>query len=403
MSETSAAQAASYARDLSRALWFRQAETKYQFLLAPDDPEGLVVATLGAGGTETILDAAKRLKAAGHKASFGAMLVDDDGDAVFCIAEEPEAFLRRLADWVVRHVGTVPALGTLNSAGAARLPAPLTGGAAIETLALDTLDIVRDPAIWQELLRIDDAAVAALLADQMPGERMWFWLSNQVPGDMVPLLLQPVAWDPNRDRLDAQIRQLEAAGAGDGVTGYAFFTEAGRLQFVSGELAPPLMAELAEWVREQATACPALARLADCQFVLTEAGQVVEVLEDPALWSGITAPAAFGTLAGAAAALADLAPGQSLWLWLTAKAPEGGFLALAPVGGDESGDAFQKQVAGFYRRFPESYQDGATGTLTHQPGGTLHIAWHGAPGIKSALTAVAQREPGLKKLADETR
>ena len=397
MSETTIAPAPSYARDLSRALWFRQAETRCRFLFAPDDPEGLVIAPLGPKGDQTITEAAKRLKAAGHKAASGAMLVDGGGDAVFCLSEEPETFLRGLANWAVQRVTAIPALGTLKTAGAARLNA----GAAIGTLNLEQLQVVRDPTIWKELLRTDDSAVAALLADRMPGERMWFWMSNDVPGDMVPLLLQPVAWDPNRDRLDAQIRQLEAEGAGHGVTGYTYITEDGRLQFVSAELEPPLMAELADWVRQQAAACPALLRLVNCQFVRSHAGRVLEVLEAPELWSGIMAPPASGTLAAAAAALAGLAPGDSLWLWLTAKAPQGGFLALAPVAGDEAGVAFQARMAGFYRRFPDSHQDATTGTLTREPHGALRIAWHGGePSTAQALAAIARRENGLQPLAD---
>jgi len=401
MSETTTAPAAAYARDLSRALWFRQPATKCLFLFAPDDPQGLVIAPVGQKGSQTIMDAADRLQAAGHEAASGAMLVDSDGDAVFCLSEEPEAFLRRLADWAVQRVAAIPALGTLKTAGAARLPAPLHAGAAVESLDLEQLTVVRDPTIWENLLRTDDAAVAAVLADRMPGERMWFWMSNDVPGDMVPLLLQPVAWDPSRDRLDAQMRQLEAEGAGDGITGYAYITEEGRLQFVSARLELPLMVELAEWVRQQAATCPALLRLANCQFVRAQAGRVLEVLEAPELWSGIEAPPAKGTLAAAVAALADLPPGQALWLWLTARAPGGGFLALAPVAGDAAGAAFQAQMAGFYRRFPESYQDAVTGTLTREPGGGLRISWHGAaPGAAQTIAAIVRRESGLQPLAD---
>jgi len=402
MSETTVAQGAPYARDLSRALWFRQAETKCRFLFAPDDPEGLVIAPLGPKGIQTITEAANRLHAAGRKATSGAMLVNGDGDAVFCFAGQPEPFLRSLAGWAAQRVMAVPALGTLQGAGAARLPAPLGADETIEALRLEQLEVVRDSAIWQELLRTDDASVAAVLADRMPGERMWFWMSNDVSGDMVPLLLQPVAWDPTRDRLDAQIRHLEAAGAGEGVTGYAYVTDEGPLQFVSGDLELSLMAELADWVRQQAAACPALARLADCQFVRVHAGQVLEVSQDPELWSGIVPPPAPGTLAAAAAALAALQPGEALWLWLTAEAPEDGFLALAPTAGDEEGAAFETQVASFYRRFPDSYRDAVTGTLTREPGGALRIAWHGdGPGTAArGLAAVSRREKGLQPLAD---
>lgn len=399
MSDAATKQANSYASELSRALWFRQAATKCRFLFAPEDPEGLVIAPLGPKGTQAITAAAKRLLAAGRKAASGAMLVDGDGEPVFCLAGEPEAFLNSLAAWAARRVGAIPALGCLYNAGAVRLAASPGAEAAIEALRLDQLSVVRDARIWGTLLRTDDEAVAAVLAERLPGERMWFWMSNDVPGDMVPLLVQPVAWDPNRDRLDAQIRQLEARGAGEGVTGYAFATEEGRLQFVSGALELPPMAELADWVREQQAACPALARLAQCQFVRIAAGTVEEVLEDPALWVGITAPPAPGTLAAAAATLGALEEGASAWVWLTAQAPGGGFVALAPVAGDEDGAAFQGAVAGFYRRFPDSYKDGVTGTLTRAAGG-FGMAWHGDAGAAAqGLAAIAVREPGLQALA----
>jgi len=332
----------------------------------------------------------------------GAMLVDDDGDAVFCLAREPTSFLRALAGWATRHIAAIPALGALQTSGAAKLPEPLGTDATIAALNLETLDVNRDPAIWPALLPTDDASVAAILADRLPGERMWFWVSNEVPADMVPLLLQPVAWDPNRDRLDSQIRQLETAGAGAGVSGYAYTTEAGRIQFVSDGLRHSLMVELADWVHQQVTACPALGRLADCQFVRVRAGQVLEVLEYPELWSDIAAPPVPGTLATAAAALAALLPDESLRLWLTAQAPGGGFVALAPVAGDEQGTGFQAQVAAFYRRFPESYQDAAIGTLTRVHDGSLRVAWHVQEPIAATrgLVSIARREGGLRPLAE---
>ncbi len=393
---------APYVQEISRVLWFRQAETRCRFLFAPEDPRGLVIAPLGAKGTQTIAQAAKRLLGAGLKANSGAMIVDDDGDPVFCLAGDPAPFLRALADWATRHVAQIPALGTLQTAGVARLLAAPSDDASIEAIRLEQIEVMRDPAIWQGLLPTDDAAIAAMLDQRLPGERLWFWISNQVPGDMVPLLLQPVAGDPNRDRLDAQIRQLEADGAGEGVTGYAYLTEEGRFQFVSGELRMALMIELADWVRQQQSTCPALARLAHCQFVRVQAGRVLEVLETPALWSGIAAPRAPGTLAAAADTLDALAPGGSLWLWLTAQAQGGGFLALAPAAGDEDGAHFQAQLAGLYRRFPQSYRDATTGTLAREADGTLRIDWH-ASGHGQAgrvLASIAQREGRLQPLAD---
>jgi hypothetical protein len=402
MSETTTAPAL-YNRALSRAVWFRQAETKCRFLFAPDDPEGLVIAPVGPKGRQTILDAAQRLHDAGHRITSGAMLVDGDGDMVFCVAEDPAPFLSRLATWAEQRVAAIPALGTLSTAGAAQLRAPLDSDAAIEALDIETLAVVHHPTSWQGLLRTDDASVAGLLGQLMPGERIWFWMSDDVPADRVPLLVQPVGWDPNRDRLDAQVRQLQAEGAvGEGVTGYAYFTEEGRLQFVSGALSPSLMDELAAWVSEQMEACPALARLANCQFIRTEGGIVMDVLEDPDLWSDIVPPPAPGTLPAAAAALAELAPNGSLWLWLTANAPQGGFLALSPVAGDERGETFQAHIAGFYRRFPDSYQDATTGTVSRDADGVLRIAWHGerTPAAGQALAAIIRREAGLQPLAD---
>lgn len=405
MSEASApsvAPAASYAMELSRALWFRQPATRCRFLFAADDPEGLVVAPLGPKGTRTVVEAAKRLQASGRAAVTGAMLVDGDGDAVFCLAGEPAPFLRSLAGWAAGRAGAVPALGTLLTAGAARLPAQLGADATVEALSLAELEVVRDPAAWDGLLPTDDASVIAILAERMPGERMWFWMCDDVADDMVPLLLQPVAWDPNRDRLDAQIRRLEAEGAGEGVTGYAFVAEDGRVQFVSGRLRPRLMAELVAWVRQQLAAHPAVARLAQCQFVVVRHGKVFEVLEDPLLWKGIEAPPAPGTLAGAAAAVARLAPNGALWAWATATAPGGGFLAVAPVVGDEGGTAFEVQAAGLYRRFPGSFRDASTGMLTREASGRLRIDWHGGDqrAAAGALAAAARLEPGLQALAD---
>ena len=228
---------------------------------------------------------------------------------------------------------------------------------------------------------------------------MWFWMSNDVLRDMVPLLLQPVAWDPNRDRLDGQIRRLEALGAGDGVTGYALFAESGRLQFVGGALTASLMVELSDWVHEQVGTYPGLARLAHCQFVIATGGQVSDILEDEALWNDVVAPPAPGTPAEATALLTSLAPGASLWLWATGA--DGGFLSLSPVTGDEDGRRFQVRVDGFYRRFPDAHRDAVSGTVTRSTDGKFAVTVHGDdPGRTVDLLArVGAREKGLAALA----
>ena len=159
----------SYAGALSRVLWFRQPDTRCRFLFAADDPEGLVIAPLGPKGNQTIVAAAKRLAAAGRKAISGAMLVDADGDPVFCVPADPAGFLRALSSWASRRVGEIPSLGTLQTAQAARLASALGGNETIEALDLASLSVLRDDAIWQNLLPPDDASVAAILADRLPG------------------------------------------------------------------------------------------------------------------------------------------------------------------------------------------------------------------------------------------
>ena len=203
-----------YRRRVSRALWFRHPARPSRFLFAPASPMGLFIESLGTEGTAAFVARIKALKAQGLTMTAGAVLVNTDGRFVFCGRNVSADFLRQLAEWAGKNAAAMPAIANLIDAGYARTPNDLGSEESIAALHVETLEIQRDPALWTGLLEPTAATMAAVLAPRLPGERMWFWLSAAVPVGVVPLLVQPVAWDPDHNRMDRLIRQVEAAGAG---------------------------------------------------------------------------------------------------------------------------------------------------------------------------------------------
>jgi hypothetical protein len=394
-----------YRRRVSRALWFRHPTRPSRFLFAPDSPMGLFIDPLGKAGTVAFATQIKALKAQGLHMTAGALLVDDEGRCVFCAPGGTLDLLRTLADWARKNSADMPAVANLIDAGVARVQLDLGKDEAIKAIQLDQIEIQREPGIWDDLLQPTVATVAAVLEGRTPGERMWFWLCDDVPADVVPLLVQPVAWDLNRDRLDHLIGQVEAAGAGEAATGSCLIVDDGRMQFLSADLRPAMLAALADWVRANAPQAPGLTRLWNCRLLRTDGGIVKQVIEDPALWADVPRPVVPGTLAETAFLLEQLKGGEECWFWLTAHANDGPFLGLARLDADPDGADFKERVAGFYKRFPNSFQDALTGLVRRLPSGEVlfstqdaHVEqWPAA--IQALLDKQAAAHPGLKALA----
>jgi hypothetical protein len=399
---------ATYRRRVSRVLWFRSPSARYRYLFAPGSPMGLFIEPPGKDGTAAFAAQIKALKAQGLAMHVGAVVVDDDNRFVFCGAGATLELLAQIARWARQRLSTMPAVANLIDAGVAAMAVELASDDAIAAIDVGRLAVQRDDDLWDGLLQATPQAVAEVLADRLPGDRMWFWLSGDVPEGVVPLLLQPLAWDPNRDRLDHLIEQVEAAGAGDGATGVCVFVDDGRLQFRGGALGASMLSALADWVRAEVGDAPALARLAGCQLCRTGDGKVVDVIQDDALWQGLTPPAAPGTLAEAADVLTRLAPGGEGWFWLTPSGQDGPFLTLAEAADDADGTRFQERVAGLFRRFPASFGDALSGVLRRLPDDRLVWsteddgvdAWPAA--VRALVDAHGAAHPALQALTGST-
>ncbi len=394
-----------YRRRVSRALWFRNAAARHRFLFAPESPMGLFIEPLGKSGTASFAAQIKALKAQGLAMTAGALLVDDDGRFVFCSASASPEMLQRLSDWAREQASALPAAANLIDAGVARVQVDIASDASINALDAGTLEVQRNTAAWDGILSATPEAVADVLAERMPGDRMWFWLSDEVPAGVVPLLLQPVAWDPNRDRLDHLIEEVEASGAGEGATGTCLFVDDGSLQFRGSGLRPALLSALASWVRAEVGSAPALARLSGCKLLRTGGGKVIGAIEDAALWQGLAVPAGPATLAETVAMLATFDVGDERWFWLTPSGNGEPFVTLADAAADPDGLRFQERIAALYRRFPGSYEDAVAGVMRRLPGGQIVWstedarvdAWPAA--VRALVDRHARDHPALRALA----
>jgi hypothetical protein len=264
--------------------------------------------------------------------------------------------------------------------GAARWDGDTGDRDAVAAVDLSQLSVFRDDRHWAGLFRPSPGHVADVLQRCLPGERLWYWLTDQ-PGKLsMPLLLQGVQEDPNREGLNALLDAVEATAPGPAAMGLAYATEDGVFQFMGGDLKTTHLKTLADWVRAHVSQHPALARLSGCQLAVTANGKVQKVISDDGLWSDLPRPAVPGTAAETEGLLSSMRLGESFWFWATGSAPKGAFLSLAPVGTDPEGTAFRDRVEGFLRRFPESHADAFVGTVERSAEGSLRFqAARGAP------------------------
>jgi len=347
---------------LTRALILRSRKERYHFLFAPHSAGGLIIRTLARSAAAPLAPTRKILEEKGEKVFSGAMLVDEESRCLFCVSEAPGEFLSALAGWAQRNVSEIPILIALADAGVAVSTADLDSNEAVLALAPTELSIVREPDLWKDLLRADVAGTASVLGLAWPGERLWYWLSGS-DGAAPPLLLQPVAIDPNHERMEHLIREARGSGRSRGKTGTCLIVDAGNVQFRGPDLEPAGLYSLAAWVRQHVAAHPALARLSGCEFLATSGGRVASVVADANAWSGIERPPVPGTLEESARVFAGLAGDAGCWFWLTGAGPDGPFLDLADLQGDPAGESFAPRSARNYRRFAGSFEDAISGVL----------------------------------------
>jgi len=361
---------------LSRMLWLRKSGEVFRFALDPKADPGLTLERIGpaanGGGVLT--------QAVTGKLDSGLVLVDGQDGLAFCTKSEPKAFLRRLAQYAVSAISSVPALALLADSGAG----PLTIDPAIDAAAKDYVpdgeQVVYEPELWDALLRPDAATIAAALEAATPGERMWFWLAEDAADGAVPLILQPVAWDPNHDRTAWLIDRNAEAGAGDGATGSATIRDDGTLQFLGVGLTESMLDGLARWVDAHVEDYKALGRLVDCQLLVSSGVTIEEVIAEPALWAGVARAEVPGTIPATASVLAHLPVGGECWFWLTGGDGRAPFLHLVPVSDDADGTAFQAALPHLFKRFAQSFEDAVTGVMSQPSLGRLLFASKDAGG-----------------------
>jgi hypothetical protein len=388
---------------LARALIFRDTTQRYRFLFVPQSANGLIVRSLGKAAAAPLTAMQSALERRGTEVFAGTMLVDDDSRCVFCLATAAAGFLPTLADWTQRRIAAIPALVALADAGVAVSGAAIGSDAAVLAIDPAALAITREPALWADLLRADVVVTASVLAAARPGERLWYWVALAADDAAPPLLLQPVASDPNHGRMDHLIRQVRGPAGRRGATGTCLVVDDGRLQFRGPDLDAPALAALAEWVRAQAAAHPALARLSGCQFLVTGGGKAAAVLEDAALWHDIARPPVAGTLADSATRLAGLQGGSACWFWLTGTGQDGPFLDVADLASDPDGVGFAERAAYNYRRFARSFGDAISGVLRAEAAELVFVTQDGRvdhwPALMRQLAAQAAY-PGFAGLGN---
>jgi hypothetical protein len=389
---------------LSRALWMRKRGEMFRFLLDPAADPGLTLERIGKGAGAVLARAAKA-RAENRAVDSGLMLVDGRDGLAFCTTADSKAFLQRLAGWAREAIARTPALALLVDSGVGPLTIDPSDDAAALAYMPDGEAVVYDTELWNDLLEPDAAGTAAALAAVTPGERLWFWLAEDETEGVVPLIVQPIAWDPNHDRTNWLVERNTDRGAGEGVTGSAMICDDGTIQFIAGGLYPDMLQQLARWVAQEQPAHPALGRLVDCQFVVASGDSVDEIIADPTLWTGVAGATVPGTMRATAAILEALPVGAECWFWITGGPSAPPFLHLLPTADDPDGEAFKAALPNLYKRFALSFDDAITGVLS-RPSATRIVcsshdarAGHFTVQIKALLDRYGVRFPALQDLA----
>jgi hypothetical protein len=382
---------------LSRYLWFRQRGKPYRFLFDPAADPSLTLEPVGHDG-EGLSSRIAEAHAERRALDYGALLIEDDHRLLFCTSSDPGDFLRRIAAWALQTIPSIPALAILADAGAARITTEM------HSIDPHALEVTRDPSLWSDLLRPDAATIAAALAATPPGERMWFWTTHEAPEDAVPFIVQPLAWDPNHDRMEWLIARNRELGADQGTTGICTICDDGRIQFLGYDLHRVMLPEIARWVVRNYQDYPALGRLADCRLLVALDG-VEEVYEDPALWASVARQPVPGTISATAALVESLPEGGECWFWIAGGGSERAFLYLAPMEQDLEGVAFRAELPRLHDRFPGSFQNAISGVMTRLAESRLLFLTQDQrvfpfpAQVRSVLDNYATEYPALRSLA----
>ncbi len=244
---------------------------------------------------------------------------------------------------------------------------------------------------------------AAVLSTLGSGDRFWFWFSPDLSPDGPRLLASALQADPGMEHLQVAAETLPLPLSARRSMGMASIGADGRAVLGAPGLSGAALAALAEWVQQHAEDHPALGRLKDTRMLaIRPDGVVGGAFEDPALWAGLTAPPAPGTLPGEAEILASLPAGESARFWMCASGPR---MVVVPVGIDPSGDRFRDRIRPHQRAVGDApVLAGVLRTTTAAVVLTTSGALDGAADIVAALlaTGLAGRLQGarLVQMAD---
>lgn len=386
------------AQRLSFRLWGRRPGRSWRF--AFDPAEGLLLEPPNEAGAVAFRAHVQAAATAGRRAlTWGVARVEDDGRIVFFGPRAGVEFLTTLASWVQARIDDIPALAALVDAGVAVDSPKLADDSAVLAAVPPADAIVRDPALWIDVLAPTPATVAHLLAPLRPGARVWAWVDPTARGEEVPVLIQSIADDPDHHRMDLLISGLVTQDD-VGWSGVGKVLGDGRIELVGPDLGVAHLAAVARWVNGSVATHPGLARLAGLTLACTgDDGRIQAIIADPSLWSDIPVAPAPGTLAAAADELQALQPGEARLAWLTPAGAAEPFVALyAEVG------ALTRGAAERIARFPDTFEAGHSAAVARLPSGALLVSSldDDDEGLVAALQALVARHgaafPGLVAL-----
>lgn len=194
-------------------------------------------------------------------------------------------------------------------------------------------------------------ALEQSLAGLQAGQRVWFWCGPKTSAPHPPLLIHPLADDPEMANLRSDILKIPREDGAPEFLGLGSVDTNGVLQLGSADASAAALKALALWTAENIAAHPGLARLRNTRMLRIDGTRVAAIHRADELWSAIPELVLPGTMNQTARTLAAMETDQEAWFWLSARGPDGKpFLALESR--DLDGAGFAEVIGGLLRRSP---------------------------------------------------
>ncbi|MEC7987007.1 MAG: hypothetical protein VX278_17695, partial [Myxococcota bacterium] len=138
-------------------------------------------------------------------------------------------------------------------------------------------------------------SLSIALNDLPAGQRAWFWMCSHVESDRPAIALAPFGESEPQPFFDAA-GEISIPIGSLPATGIATVDADGCLNLASFLIEKGDLERLAFFTKRHISSYPGLSRLRDLRLVrLSAEHTIVEVFEDPLLWSGIPKPIVEGT------------------------------------------------------------------------------------------------------------